>query len=189
MQIVKPIELVSSGPNPDISQSVSGTLKNKDLKKLTRKARSGGVGPTVIYYAGVTAPIISAAVAMMVTNAAIMAGLSEYWQWFSSAMVAAFAGISWYLIFIRWSYRHTHGRGNELDLETGIALDADGVSIKRGVISTHVGWAALADVNVSRGDITIYFDGADPLIIPKKWFGGDKDRRMRFIDALHDHME
>lgn len=182
------VEATQSMPDPT-DRTVSGRLSDRDLKKLTRKTRSGGVGPTVVYYAGVTAPIISAAVAMMVASAAEMAGMSAYWQWMLSALVAACAGISWYLIFIRWSYRHTHGRGNELSEETNIVLLPKGLHVERDVISTLIGWSAVSNISVSRGDITVHVEGADPIIIPKKWFDGDKARRMRFIDALHDHME
>ena len=70
---------------------ISGLLREKDVKRLTRLTRGGSVGPTTVYYAGVTAPIISASMAVMVREAMRLAGLSDYWQWFISALVAAFA--------------------------------------------------------------------------------------------------
>jgi len=36
------------------TMSISGTLSKKDIRRLTRASRSGTVGPTTVYYAGVT---------------------------------------------------------------------------------------------------------------------------------------
>ena len=88
--------------------------------------RSGTVGPTTVYYAGVTAPIISAGVGVFSRQMLQSANLfSGYWLWTISTFIAAFAGICWYLIFIRWSYRNTYGRGDEADTETNIRLSKD----------------------------------------------------------------
>lgn len=164
--------------------SISGRLTDKDVKRLTKLTRGATVGPTVVYYAGVTAPIISAAMAMMVREAVRMLGLSDYWQWFVSALIAAFAGITWYLIFIRWSYRHTHGRGTEVSLETCITLTDQVLILRRGEIETHIGWSAIESVESARGHTSVLVAGADALIIPHRWFEKDKAARSAFVDEL-----
>jgi hypothetical protein len=166
--------------------TVTGLLTEKDVRKLTRLARGGTVGPTAVYYAGVTAPIISASMSVLIRNAMIMVGASPYWQWLIAALVAAFAGIAWYLIFIRWSYRHSHGRGTETSLETRIDLEDDGVVIRRGGIETRAAWPSVSDVAVSGGYVTVQLVGAAPLIIPSKWFGKNKAARQAFVARLKE---
>nr|WP_321360068.1 YcxB family protein [uncultured Hyphomonas sp.] len=166
--------------------AVAGLLTEKDVRKLTRVARGGTVGPTAVYYAGVTAPIISASMSVLMRNAMIMVGASPYWQWLIAALVAAFAGIAWYLIFIRWSYRQTHGRGAETRLETRIALKEDGIVIQRGGIETRAAWSSVVDVAASGGHVTVRLDGAAPLIVPNAWFGKNKAARQAFLARLRE---
>jgi hypothetical protein len=166
--------------------SISGLLREKDVKRLTRLTRGGSVGPTAVYYAGVTAPIISASMAVMVREAVRLAGLSSYWQWFISALIAAFAGIAWYLIFIRWSYRHKHGRGTEMTLTTEITLADDQVIVRRGGIETRIDWSCISSVQPGRRRVAVLVNGADSLIIPDAWFGKDKSARASFISRLQE---
>ena len=166
--------------------SVAGLLTEKDVRKLTRLARGGTVGPTAVYYAGLTAPIISASMSVVVRNTLEKVGASAYWQWLLAALVAAFAGISWYLIFIRWSYRHTHGRGTETSLETQISLEDSQMIIRRGGIETRADWASVSNVSESRGHVTVMLEGSDPLIIPTSWFGRDKAARQAFLARLKE---
>ncbi|MCA8902448.1 MAG: YcxB family protein [Hyphomonas sp.] len=166
--------------------SVSGLLTEKDVKKLTRLARGGTVGPTAVYYAGVTAPIISASMSVMVRNTLEHVGASAYWQWLLASLVAAFSGIAWYLIFIRWSYRHGHGRGNETSEATRIDLEDEHLVVRRGGVEIRASWTAVSDVSASRSHVTIMIDGADPLIIPNTWFGNDKSARKAFLVRLNE---
>ena len=166
--------------------SVAGLLTEKDVRKLTRIARGGTVGPTAVYYAGVTAPIISASMSVLMRNAMEMVGASPYWQWLIAALVAAFAGIAWYLIFIRWSYRHEHGRGTETTEETRITLADTALIVQRGDIETRVNWPAVTEVTSSRGHVTVRLAGAAPLIIPNAWFGKDKATRQAFLAQLKE---
>lgn len=168
------------------SHAVAGLLTEKDVRKLTRLARGGTVGPTAVYYAGVTAPIISASMSVVMRSAMEKIGASPYWQWLVAALVAAFAGIAWYLIFIRWSYRHQHGRGTETTEETQIALTEDGLVMRRGGIETRASWASVADVSGSGGYVIVRLEGADPLIIPNAWFGKDKATRRAFLERLRE---
>ncbi len=165
-------------------QKISGLLSKKDLRRLTRMTREGTVGPTAVYYAGVTAPVISASVSLMVKNASAMVGFTPYWQWFVSALIAAFAGISWYLIFTRWSYRRSHGRGTETTLETEFSLLDDVLKVRRGGIETRIAWASVTAVNARRGYTSVRIEGADALIIPDTWFEGDRAARKSFVETL-----
>ena len=166
--------------------SVAGLLTEKDVRKLTRLARGGTVGPTAVYYAGLTAPIISASMSVVVRNTLEKVGASPYWQWLLAALVAAFAGIAWYLIFIRWSYRHTHGRGTETTLETEITLGDDQLIVRRGGIEIRAEWASVMRVSESRSHVTILLDGAGPLIVPASWFRRDKTARQAFLARLKE---
>jgi hypothetical protein len=168
------------------SFSVAGLLTEKDVRKLTRLARGGTVGPTAVYYAGVTAPIISASMSVLMRNAMEMVGASPYWQWLVAALMAAFAGIAWYLIFIRWSYRHQHGRGTETALETQVTLTEDVLIVRRGGIETRADWASVSGVSGSGAYVTVLLDGAGPLIIPNTWFGKDKAARQAFLARLKE---
>ncbi len=166
--------------------TASGLLTEKDVKRLTRLTRGGTVGPTAVYYAGVTAPVISAGMGLLTRTAFEHIGMSEYWQWLLSALIAAFAGITWYLIFIRWSYRHRYGRGTEMTIETNIKAGAEGITVRRGDISTNIGWSAVESIEITRGHMALTIDGADALIIPDKWFGQDKTARRAFHAAIQE---
>ena len=82
---------------------ITGKLTKGDAKKLTDTMRGSTVGPTTLYYAGVTAPVIGAGMALVAQEAFHMINLGDYWETMLSAIVAAMAGITWYLIFMRWS--------------------------------------------------------------------------------------
>jgi len=156
--------------------SLSGQLRTADVKRLARLARTSIVGPTATYYAGVTAPVISAGVAMFTKSALVLADFDPFWAWYSSAFLAAFTGIVWYLVFMRWSYRHTFGRGTELTESTDLILNDSGLIVIRGPIETRIQWSAIERVrNVGKG-FAIFVEGADPLIVPGAWFETDHDR-------------
>ena len=168
----------------DISE-ISGTLSRKDLRNLTRAMRSGTVGPTTVYYAGVTAPIISAGVAVFSRNLMAEAGfISLYWLWLISAFIAAFAGISWYLIFMRWSYRSTHGRGEEMTTTTALSITDDALVMTRDHVTTLIEWAAITKVETRAKFIAVTVQGHNPVLIPNHWFQTDNDRRKAFHDLL-----
>lgn len=164
--------------------TISGALTAKDIKRLTQLTRASTVGPTATYYAGVTAPIISAAVALFTKSAFQSAGVSDYWTFFGSTLMAAMAGIVWYLIFMRWSYRHTFGRGSELSEPTQVLADPAGVELRRGPITTRIAWPAVEAVHLRTGYTAISARGADAIIIPDRWFDGDKTARQAFAEFL-----
>ncbi|WP_084395855.1 YcxB family protein [Henriciella aquimarina] len=163
-----------------------GKLTDKDMKRLVNQTRSSNIGPTALYYAGVTAPVISAAMALMTRNALSTTPVSSYWTWFLSSLCAAMAGIVWYLIFVRWSYRHHAGRASETGAETVIDLTQQGLQIRRGAVETRIAWAAVQTVRSRRSYTLITFDGADPLIVPDKWFAGDKAAALAFKTRLNE---
>ncbi len=165
---------------------VAGQLTDKDLKRLVSQTRSSHIGPTALYYAGVTAPVISAGVALVTRAMIDSAGISQYWIVMISSIVAAMAGICWYLIFLRWSYRGGNGRGAELDSETAIDLLPTGLHIRRGAVETRIGWPAVSSVKDARRYTLITFRGADPLLIPDRWFGKDKAAAKAFKARLKE---
>lgn len=156
--------------------SVSGRLQNRDLKRLVRMSRSGTIGPTALYYAGVTAPIISASVALLAKEGARSLGWGPISQLLASANLAAFAGIAWYIIFMRWSYRNRPGRGTESSLDTEVTASDAGLAVRRGQVETRIGWQGVRKVETLKEHVAVFIDGADTLIIPDAWFGGDAVR-------------
>lgn len=163
---------------------VSGEFSDKDLKRQAQQLRTSMIGPTAVYYAGVTAPIISASVSVMVRNAAQMAGFTPYWQWMSAALVAATAGICWYLIFIRWSSHHLHERARALARDVRVSLEEAYLKVVRGGVETRIGWDHVESVRLKRGYVAIQVRGADTFLIPDRWFALEKGARREFIDAL-----
>ena len=161
-----------------------GLLTEHDVKRLAHLTRGGVVGPTAVYYAGVSAPVITAGMALMTRQALKMVGMTDYWQLLLSALIAAFAGIAWYLIFIRWSYRHKFGRGTEVSNETEVTASPKGLTVIRDDIATQIGWTAVSKVDVLRKYIVVTIVGADALIIPNRWFGKDTNARLNFLAAL-----
>ncbi len=166
--------------------SVSGQLRPKDLRRLTKVTRGGTVGPTALYYAGVTAPIISASLALAVKELAAVADFTPYWQLMVPAFAAAFGGIAWYVIFTRWAYRHRAGRGTEGELETGITANAAGLCVRRGDVETRIGWPAVTGLAAGNRYLAISVRGTDALIIPDTWFGGDRAARDAFAAYLRE---
>ncbi len=166
------------------SLSISGQLKGRDLKRLVRLSRTGTIGPTALYYAGLTAPVISASVALLAKDAAQSFGWLPYWQWMASALLAAMAGIAWYAIFMRWSYRHKQGRGTERSQETEVTASELGLRIRRGAVETHIRWEGVRKAVPGHGHLAVFVDGADTLIIPDDWFGQDAARRTAFTDYV-----
>ena len=151
--------------------SISGALSKRDAKRLTNAIRSGTIGPTTLYYAGVTAPIIGAGMALLSRAALNKIDMSPYWVTMSSAICAAMAGIVWYLIFMRWAYRHSHGRAGEMQQETKIELKDEALIVRRGLVETHIDWDAIDEIKSTRSYTLVCFDGVEPLMLPHDWFG------------------
>jgi hypothetical protein len=166
------------------SLAVSGRLTGRDLKRLVRVSRSGTIGPTALYSAGFTAPIISASVALLAKDVARSMGWDTLLQILVSANLAAFAGIAWYLIFIRWSYRNRPGRGTELTLDTQVTVTQACLSVRRGPVETRIGWSGIRKVVTAPGHLAVFIEGADTLIIPNEWFGNDAARRAAFTEFV-----
>ncbi len=149
---------------------ISGKLTVKELKRITRNMRSSILGPTVVYYAGVTGPAITAAMATVVAAALARAGWAENWVLMISAIVASMAGISWYLIFMRLSYRHAPGRSSEATLETFFEADDAGICWQRGAVQTRIAWSGIEEIVVKRSFIQIRARGVSDMFAPKSWF-------------------
>ncbi len=164
---------------------ISGTMTTKDVKRLTRALRTGTVGPTTVYYAGVTAPIISAGVGVFARQMLSNTGaLSIYWLWMISTLIAAFAGICWYLIFIRWSYRNTYGRGDETDAHSDVRFDKDGLTVTREFVTSKIKWRGVTEIRKHKGFSAIMIEGSDPILIPDHWFNKDKAAKTAFFAEI-----
>ncbi|MEM7660739.1 MAG: YcxB family protein [Pseudomonadota bacterium] len=174
---------------PDGRLAISGKLSRNDLRRLTNITRSGTVGPTTVYYAGVTAPIISAGVSFTTRTALVESGYSGYWAFLLSTIIAAFSGISWYLIFMRWAYRQTHGRGGECDEISQTSIADKALIIERGPIRTEIKWSAIRSVRSGRGFMALLVDGSDTVLIPDHWFGKDNAKRAAFHEAIRARIE
>ena len=164
--------------------TAGGLLTEKDVKRLASRSRGGSVGPTTVYYAGVTGPAISAGIAVVSRHALHMIGMSTYWQMLLSAIIAACAGITWYVIFIRWSYRHKFGRGTETTNATEIAASPECLTIVRGDIETRIRWSAVSQIEISGKYTIITVKGANAIIVPARWFDGDERAELRFQDSV-----
>ena len=171
-----------------IITSVSGRLSKKDLKRLTGATRKGTVGPTTVYYAGVTAPIISSGVAIFVRNAFHNAPyISSYWLLFISTLIAAFAGIAWYLIFMRWSYRSRHGRGDEITARSTVKITEQALILETENVSTHIAWTGIENIQTRSAYTTIHVSGERTVFVPSHWFDGDKSAQKNFIEMLETY--
>ena len=151
--------------------SIQGSLSKRDARRMTSAIRSGTVGPTTLYYAGVTAPVIGASMALVAQGALTQINVTPYWVTMLSAIIAAMAGITWYLIFMRWAYRHQHGRAAEMSQSTEVLLEDDYLVIRRDLVETRVDWEAIREIVSKRSYTLVMFDGTDPLMLPHDWFG------------------
>lgn len=154
---------------------VGGTISSRELRKITRRMRSSILGPTAIYYAGVTAPAIAAGVTTVAGSAFARAGWTDYWVILVSAIIASMAGISWYLIFMRLSYRHGAGRSSERIVDTVVEATSSGLSWQRGDVSSQINWAGISGIRPRKSFIQISVTDATDLILPLSWFGSRDD--------------
>jgi len=88
------------------------------------------------------------------------------------------------LIFMRWSYRQSHGRSEELSRDTALEVTDDALVVRRGHITAYIGWAAISELRKGRSFLALIIDGSPTLLIPDHWFGKDTDQRQAFHDLL-----
>lgn len=170
-----------SEPSPTVEAvKIGGELRPRDVRDFARKVRSGNIGPTSVYYAGVTAPAIAAGMSSVVSGILERAGWSDYWTFMSSSLLAAMAGICWYLIFMRWSYRHGFGRATESSVRTDLEADELGVFWTRGAVRTRVTWDGVTGIERAGKFIRVIVHDGEDLIIPSRWFVNGKAKRDTF---------
>lgn len=181
-----PPELPSDDTTPRFEPlSIRGAMKRKELRKITRNMRSSILGPTAVYYAGVTAPAIAAGMATVAAAAFERAGWSDYWNFLISGIIASMAGISWYLIFMRLAYRHATGRSTETQEDTEFQADEVGLFWRRGAASTRVSWEGVTAIIPKRNFIHIRILDTGDFALPKSWFSSRKAMKA-FADQLTD---
>ena len=149
---------------------VSGQLTERQLAKFARNRRHQTMGPTTIYYAGLTAPAVTAGMSV-VAHGAFSQHLSAPYTLLAPTLVAVLAGLSWYLIFMNLAGRKKNGRQGETEQNTRIYIDDSGVEVLRGEVRTLIGWKAVKDVTISRHHIALIIEGANDVLLPKEWFG------------------
>ena len=157
-----------------------GAYSKKELKKISRAMRTSGLGPTSVYYAGVTAPAIAAGMATVVSAAFERAGWDPYWVFLISSIIASMSGISWYLIFMRLSYRHGYGRSTESKQETQVEIGLDVIFWTRGAVRTQVLWSGISSIECRKTFIHIAVADGEDVVLPKGWFGGKSEMRVFF---------
>jgi hypothetical protein len=191
--MVAPLHHKSHYPEPQADPAepavetvlISGELRSRDIRDFAKKIRSGNIGPTSVYYAGVTAPAIAAGMASVVSGSLERAGWSNYWVLMCSSLLAAMAGITWYLIFMRWSYRHGFGRATESSIRTDLQADELGIFWTRGSVKTRITWDGVMGIERAGKFIRIIVRDSEDLIIPSRWFVNGKAKRDTF-DKLKD---
>ena len=166
---------------PDLNYNdmvdVSGQLSQKQLKAFAKARRNSSMGPTTIFYAGVTAPAVSAGVGSLTLVTLAQTGWGDQSAMLASSILAAMAGISWYLIFMRWGTRGGMGRDDELMDETRVIVDGCGVELIRGEVRTLIGWKAVEDITISTNYIALIIDGANDILLPMEWFGSKDEMK------------
>lgn len=165
--------------------AASGQLCEKDVKRAVKHLRSSEISLTTFYYAGATAPIISSAMGFLARKTFENAQFSEYWVQLLGAIIAALAGITWFLIFLRWAYAPGSGRGNELTEATEVEITEEHLIVTRGAIRSHIGWSAIKGVKAVAGYTTIEVEGVPAIVVPSSWFA-DKKERLAFQGAVSE---
>lgn len=163
--------------------AISGTLTEKEVRRALSSRRSQTIGPTTVYYSGVTAPIISAGMALFSKTALENAGMELTWAILVSSIIAAFAGISWYLIFMRLASRQSFGRDSETELTTEVLITEMGLIVRRGGVETHIASDAVEGVEDMKRHVHVLISSAPDIVLPHRWFASDSDRG-EFVAAL-----
>ena len=164
---------------------LTGKLSEKDQRKLLKAVQGDSIGPTTLYYAGVTAPVIGAGMAVLGRTTLVDAGLSqEYWLALFSAIFAAVAGVVWYLIFVRWSIREIDRLGTHENYTKEIILEESHLTLKRQKVETRIELTDIRDISDKNEAIMIRFESAAPIYIPSSWFQDDGALRETFINRL-----
>lgn len=158
-----------------IDVSLSGTLTEAEVQRAMERRRDGTISPMTVYYAGVTAPVISAAMALLSKTALQRAGLADIWAYLFSSIMAAFAGIAWYMIFMRWARRNRFGRGGETRIATRITLRREGFEVERGTVRIVVPADAIEAVNVRPDHLVIGVKGLSDVVVPRRWFESEAE--------------
>jgi hypothetical protein len=56
--------------------------------------------------------------------------------------------------------------------------------VRRGPVETRIGWEGVRRTIRGSDHLAIFIDGADALIIPDDWFGGDKAASLAFTEFV-----
>ncbi|MFC7292293.1 YcxB family protein [Hirschia litorea] len=156
------------------SVTKAGHITPRQLKRFIKARRNGGFGPTTLYYAGVVAPVISAATLQLFETFFSEYNISPLWADLLSMIFAASAGLSWFLIFTRLAERQKDGRDDETTQSFDFNIDRKRILIKRKHITTQLDWAAIVDIRTTKHYIAFIVEGANDFFIPVDWFDNQK---------------
>ena len=155
---------------PASPEASSGVLKTKHLKTYISDQRRSFVGPTSVYYAGVTAPVISGGMATLVLAGLGQTSLGPMWSLLIAVNLACLAGVCWYLIFMRWSYRRGVSRDAETGEEVSVVLGDDTLVIERAGVRVSAHWSSISEVCVGKDYLAIRLPGTNDVVLPSDWF-------------------
>lgn len=155
--------------------SAAGYISPKQLKKFISQRRTRGLGPTTIYYAGVVAPVISASTFTLFESFFIQQSVQPKWTHLFATLLAASAGLSWFLIFNRLAQRSSLGRDEEVSKNCDIKIDATGILVEREHIQNTIEWPAIVDIRTTKHYIAFIVEGANDFFIPSDWFNSREE--------------
>ena len=179
---------MSEAPDHDPVE-ISGQLSARDLKRLKRLARSGSIGPTTVYYAGLTAPFVVSSIALVTASALRNAGMGGMGQQILAGLIAALTGICWYLIFMRWADNRELSRTIEQQGGVSLRANEEGLELYRGHALIRIAWPGVRGIRETRQYVLLQADGAGYVLVPGKWFKGDIAARQAFTDYIRARVQ
>ncbi len=162
------------GPDLEFQASVavSGTITPKHVKEFVKARRKGVFSSMTVYYAGVTAPAISAGAYALAQYALMQIQMTPQYVMLGATLMAAASGISWYLIFQRLTARGKSTRDTESTHQQRVTINARGVEVSNGGVTTYIKWSAVTDICCTSKYLVIVADGAQDVFMPLDWFDG-----------------
>ncbi len=179
-----PLERFDDYTSDDTPLKVSGNILEGDTKYLRKIRPKGTIGPITLYYAGALVSIISISMSNFIEYVFAWIGLgpNEHVTLFASIM-AVMAGISWFLIFIRWSYGDWHKGVFHHPAIQSIDITACRINVAFENVCTHIQWSALQEIRAYKDGNALIIKGAQTILIPDRWFSNEDEKR-RFYQAL-----
>lgn len=152
------------------SVDVAGELSAKHIQRFAKARRKSSFGPTTVYYAGLSAPAITAGVAALASFFTQDYQIAGHWRTLIITLFAAVAGLTWYILFMRLAQRNKFGRNDETVSRSRVVISETGVEVSRGDVLTTIKWPAVVDVKTTRHYIALIVENANDILLPVDWF-------------------